>query len=824
MKPGAQGTSRLVIRALVSCLSGLALFALGGTVLAAPVFDAPFLASLTNGEPVLSVALGDFDEDGVIDAAVTFGAPSSVAIHQGDGNGGFLPATSYEVASANEVAAGDLNEDGHLDLVVTSFNAHLVSVLLGDGHGQFSPGVTYPAAPGALGVALGDLNSDDHIDVVVTNNSVDSVSVLLGAGDGTLLPRITTATTFSPYSIAMGDWSGDGILDVAVSRDLGGGVTLMRGMGDGTFEEDRIDLTTDGRAYGVHLRDLNGDGRLDVATAVQKVGTVEGAFPLSVFLAQQDGSFGPRQDHGAGRARSLAMGDWDSDGDLDAALGRSEPGGIAVLLGDGSGGFGAQMTFPGASGSTSVLAAGLIDDDTVLDLIAPGSSTLAVHAGNGDGTFGGGATYPAFSAVTSIAVADFDRDGTLDVAASTALESPTQISVFLGDGGGAFGPREDYVSGTGFGDLEAGDVDGDGFTDLVQTSSSGEVVLLRGLGDGSFEAAQEFPCGPDPQDLELVDLNGDGRSDAAVVNLSYPATLSVLLALPGGGFAAPVAYPLGGNYYPLSLTSKDFNEDGNQDIVVAHGGPTSIFLGVGDGTLGTATSSGGGGNGPITSGDVDQDGEADFVTAGQYGVYLHRGLGDGTFYPAVFTPFEGGVASLEIGDVDADGRRDLIAACGGLGTLSVLFGDAIGFADWTHYGAGPGPVDVAVGDWNHDGKLDLMAGLLGGGAISVLLQEGGPTTTSPTARAVLHQNAPNPFNPETTIRFDLNATERVKVTIYDVHGRVVARLLDQTLPGGPHQVSWSGLDASGRGVASGVYLYRLETPSTEASRKMVLAR
>ena len=94
----------------------------------------------------------------------------------------------------------------------------------------------------------------------------------------------------------------------------------------------------------------------------------------------------------------------------------------------------------------------------------------------------------------------------------------------------------------------------------------------------------------------------------------------------------------------------------------------------------------------------------------------------------------------------------------------------------------------------------------------------------PEPGARLHQNAPNPFNPETTIRFDLNTPERARITILDVNGRAVSRLLDATLPDGTHQVSWSGRDESGRPVASGVYFYRLETPSTDATLKMVLAR
>ena len=97
--------------------------------------------------------------------------------------------------------------------------------------------------------------------------------------------------------------------------------------------------------------------------------------------------------------------------------------------------------------------------------------------------------------------------------------------------------------------------------------------------------------------------------------------------------------------------------------------------------------------------------------------------------------------------------------------------------------------------------------------------------TGDTPRAVtLHQNVPNPFNPTTTIRFDLPAASRVRLTVYDVNGRLVRTLADEDMQAGTKEVTWNGLDNEGRKVASGVFFSRLSTPGRIVSRKMVLLR
>jgi hypothetical protein len=86
----------------------------------------------------------------------------------------------------------------------------------------------------------------------------------------------------------------------------------------------------------------------------------------------------------------------------------------------------------------------------------------------------------------------------------------------------------------------------------------------------------------------------------------------------------------------------------------------------------------------------------------------------------------------------------------------------------------------------------------------------------------LYQNVPNPFNPTTSIAFDLPAPTHVRLTVYNPKGQLVRVLLDTDVDAGSRRITWDGRDFAGRGVASGVYFYRLETPAFTESRKMVL--
>ena len=92
----------------------------------------------------------------------------------------------------------------------------------------------------------------------------------------------------------------------------------------------------------------------------------------------------------------------------------------------------------------------------------------------------------------------------------------------------------------------------------------------------------------------------------------------------------------------------------------------------------------------------------------------------------------------------------------------------------------------------------------------------------------LAQNFPNPFNPSTTITFDVpgssDSPQMVSLIIYNVHGRIVKTLVDGELPPGSHRVRWDGRDSHGIQVTSGVYFYTLRSGYQKISRKMTMLK
>jgi flagellar hook assembly protein FlgD len=83
---------------------------------------------------------------------------------------------------------------------------------------------------------------------------------------------------------------------------------------------------------------------------------------------------------------------------------------------------------------------------------------------------------------------------------------------------------------------------------------------------------------------------------------------------------------------------------------------------------------------------------------------------------------------------------------------------------------------------------------------------------------------PNPFNPETIIKYRISTAGPVTLAIYDVKGRLVDTLASESKPAGEHSATWSARDAAGRPVASGVYFARLESETQVRTIKVLLLK
>ena len=190
----------------------------------------------------------------------------------GNGNGSFQsPITLLPRGAANSVAVGDFNRDGIPDLALSAFASNVVWVLLGNGDGSFQDAQVLEVGNGAGFVTVADFNLDQADDLVVANYDSGTISVLLGNGDGSFQAALDfDAGGRRPRWVRVGDFNGDGIPDVALS-DGGHGrldetqtVSILLGNGDGSFQPAQsfaAGLNPESLALG----DFDKDGRLDLA-------------------------------------------------------------------------------------------------------------------------------------------------------------------------------------------------------------------------------------------------------------------------------------------------------------------------------------------------------------------------------------------------------------------------------------------------------------------------------------------------------------------------------------------------------------------------------
>jgi hypothetical protein len=369
-------------------LAAIALIALG-----TPRASAGFLAplNLEPGSGPVSVAVGDFNSDGIPDLAVAnLAEPGSVSVLLGNGDGTFQPARTLATGSeARAIVAGDFNGDGILDLAVANSLSNTISILLGAGDGTFQPAADLPTEPYPAALAAADFNGDGVFDLVAVclgkvSPSLGSVSVFLGNGNGSFQDPQSYAVGFIPGAVAIGDFNGDHQLDLAIANHGAntyepGGVSVLLGKGDGTFGEAQS-YATGAYATSLVVGDLNKDGMPDIAMSDAHSGTV------LVLIGNGDGTFQPAVSYAVGAGpQSVAMGDFNGDGIPDLAVANRYDGTLSILLGNGNGTFPVAQNFPAGS-RPFFLATGDFNADGFLDVIVMdvGSPESAILLNDGN--------------------------------------------------------------------------------------------------------------------------------------------------------------------------------------------------------------------------------------------------------------------------------------------------------------------------------------------------------------------------------------------------------------------------------------------------------
>ncbi len=666
----------------------------------------------------------DVNEDGISDAiAYRFGQSISITFGSADGtfSGG---GVNIPIAALSLVAA-DFDGNGSMDLAaVTEENTLLV--MLNDGHGNFHTAFTYtiPTAPAGakLTLAVGDINGDTLPDVALVSGkgtTGGTVTPYLSTHGGALIRGTTysmpTATGF--VNAAMGDINKDGHADVAVPT--GSGIEIMLGSSSGALTAGPT-ITVAG-ASSLVVTDFNKDGVMDLAVAGTQplpIPSNPQASPLSpsyvnVYLNKGNGTFNDASAYSTGNgAVSLIAGDFFGAGNMDLATEGSGSGNLFLLQNQGNG------FFQAARGTYSTAATGVV-------------------------------------------TGDFNRDGKKDVAVvnTPSCKAPCNgsVTVFPGSGSNFFDPGKTYAIGMRGAAIATGDLNGDGFTDLVVVDATpgdnADTTVLLGKSDGTFQRAKNYKMNSLSNDVALMDVNKDGKLDLITsggVGLGKgDGTFNALKPLPGFAFDPTMHFAVG-----------DVNGDGKLDVVAVMST---------DDCRATAQTLVGDGTGNFTPGQV------------------------------IFDDFSQPITSITLAKVRTGGPLDALYSFAGSCFEQVARNNS-GVAMWSNDGHGTfgdstpiltggwfepyiwGPVIVA--DFNGDGKPDVGAG---GQGYFVVARGNGNDTFAAQQVFVSDEDGENLFNstsgittfvPGSAAAADFTGDGRVDVVTTSALG--IARLYNTT--------------------------------------------
>ncbi|MGA7342205.1 MAG: Ig-like domain repeat protein [Terracidiphilus sp.] len=373
-------------------------------------------ADFTTGNTPLALAAGDFNGDGKADLAILNSADATISVPLGRGDGTFVAARAYRAdLERKAIASGDLNGDGRPDLVVSNFcgsdpscaSIGTATVFLAKLDGTYKAASTFALGAGPVAVALADLNGDNKLDLLALNRTGKSLMVMPGNGDGTFGKAQIYALAGSPRALFVGDFNGDGKPDLAIASDCGqsactqpGALDIWLGRGDGTLAASAT-YTVGFSPASIAAGDLHGTGHLDV------------------IVANTCGDSSACTAHGTG----------------------------TLLAGDGTGKFTQMGEIDLGVAPSSIALGKLTGSGLDLAVAERGGNQVAVLHANGSGGFGAPVSYAVGKAPSALTIADFNGDGMMDVAAAN-FESST-VSVLYGTGTSALHPAVTYPVGAG---------------------------------------------------------------------------------------------------------------------------------------------------------------------------------------------------------------------------------------------------------------------------------------------------------------------------------------------------------------------------------------
>jgi len=385
------------------------------------------------------------------------------------------------------------------------------------------------------------------------------------------------------------------------------------------------------------------------------------------------------------------------------------------------------------------------------------------------------------------------------------------------------------------------DINDNGEHEIIVVTSTGQLTALSSTGNvlSNYPVTLDAGVWSSPA---LADLNNDGSPEiilsttgGEVIALNAETATSIAgwpVDIGGGSWNGPIVVDATGN--------------GQQDVVIGtlNG---NVFIIKNDGSIHLQHNIAGQIRAGIVAADLNNDGSIELVVMKQSGE-LHVIDTDGNNIGNFPLAFDAQIESTPIlADMSRNGTYDIIFGdnTGYLHSIDlegnqtpnfpIYLGSAIKASPAIEYTGHDNDVEIAVANTNAYILIDYKNSISGikwhffkkntrrtGNAADA--STSADPGVVPDMITQLNSNYPNPFNPTTTISFNLAKDTDVTLQVYNIKGQLVNTLINETYTAGEHSVVWNGKDKRGSTVSSGVYLYKLKTTDHTDVKRMMLIK
>lgn len=535
--------------------------------------DGKFAPSRTLVQPFgyqnFEFAIGDFDGDGFIDiyTAALSSDPHAPAFHQtfwwNDGKTGFPTntelVTQFVVPTNQILDAYDFDGDGAADLLLRDVKTGAIKLMSGRNRQIALRSVEISDTLRAVGVwrlsGLADFDGDGRRDALFQNGVVVWGAPAGSPIEGTQFDLITTSATSGADNrgAQIADMNGDGIADI-VGSGGGNGLFVVFGKRDTRRLAGGVVSSGGTTSRDYALGDINGDGLPDI------VGEEEYNNLVTVHFADGRGGFAPQ---GSQKANSLSVTDshlglvdLDHDGFADLVFGNP----AQVAFGNGSGAFAPPIKFDDAR----MIGGGRIDASGSAAAFIATAANVEILTFNAARTPSRTAIFP-LPPNARVLAGDVDGDGITDLLIDTA--TTTQIIKKMANGWAVAAQLPPVFHKRTVGWFAVGDLNGDGRKDLV-TCDGSDCDLSVATAGGYLPAVTPFHSSGFVRGVAVVDVDQDGRLDLVMLgagNLSDPILLVISRNAGGGSFEQAGA----ADVVPATcLFAEDVDGDGDDDLVL----------------------------------------------------------------------------------------------------------------------------------------------------------------------------------------------------------------------------------------------------------------